>query len=90
MERYNQHHPSQRTQPGKQLPSDRTYFETKYINQLIKNKTSIVVKLHSNQEVRGYIQYCDVNFIRVTCTDGSRMFIYKHDIKYLYEESARY
>ena len=28
----------------------------------------------------------DESFIRLTRTDGPNLFVYKHDIKYLYEE----
>jgi len=88
MEPYNRHsHP--RPRGGKKPPPpDKTFLETKYIIQLVRNKTPVVIKLNTNQEVRGYIQYYDKNFIRVTCPDGSRYFIFKQDIKYFYEDPA--
>jgi sRNA-binding regulator protein Hfq len=69
-------------------PSDRTFLQIGYISQLARDKTPIVVKLTTNREMRGYIQYYDKNFIRITGSDGSRYFIFYHDIKYLYEDSA--
>ena len=38
-------------------------------------------------EIKGVIEYYDQRFIRVTRTDAPNLFIFKHDIKYLYEAS---
>jgi len=70
----------------KALLPEKTGLETSYITNLVRKKTPLVVKLTSGQEIRGYIQYYDKKFIRVTCPDGARFFIFKHDIKYFYEE----
>ena len=70
----------------KESPLEQTGLETSYIISLVRKKTPLVVKLRNGQEIRGYIQYYDKNFIRVTCPDGARFFIFKHDIKYFYEE----
>jgi sRNA-binding regulator protein Hfq len=43
------------------------------------------VKLASDETVEGVIEYYDVNFIRLTRRDGPNLFIFKHDIMYLYE-----
>lgn len=83
---YSQYTPPKPKGGKKPPPPEKTYLETQYIIQLVRNKTPLVIKLKSNEEVRGYIQYYDKNFIRVTCPDGARYFIFKHDIKYFYEE----
>jgi hypothetical protein len=46
------------------------------------------VKLSDNSEVAGHIEFYDQSFLRLTRTDGPNLFLYKHDIKYLYEEPA--
>lgn len=69
-------------------PPEKTFKQIEYISQLAREKTPIVVKLTTNQEMRGYIQYYDKSFIRITGPDGSRFFIFYHDIKYLYEDPA--
>ena len=38
-----------------------------------------------NEEFDGTIEYYDASFIRLTRVDGPNLFIFKHDIKYLYE-----
>jgi sRNA-binding regulator protein Hfq len=66
-------------------PPESTEKETRYIKQLIDNKIPVIVRLVDNQEFSGTIEYYDTSFIRLTRTDGPNLFIYKHQIKYLYE-----
>lgn len=44
------------------------------------------MKLSNNEEVSGTIEFYDQSFIRLTRKDGPNLFLFKHDIKYLYEE----
>jgi sRNA-binding regulator protein Hfq len=78
----------QRPKPRRELPTEKTGMETNYIVNLVRKRTPLVVKLTSGEEIRGYIQYYDKDFIRVTCPDRNRYFIFKHDIKYWYEETV--
>lgn len=39
------------------------------------------------EEVVGVIEYYDQSFIRITRQGAPNLFIFKHDIKYLQEES---
>lgn len=39
------------------------------------------------EEVAGVIEYYDQSFIRITRRGEPNLFIFKHDIKYLIEES---
>jgi len=92
MERYyrrDRRSPQKKSRGGRKPPLDKTFLETQYLIQLVKHKTPVVIKLKSNEVVRGYIQYYDKTFVRVTCPDGSRLFIFKKDIKYFYEEPVR-
>lgn len=43
------------------------------------------MKLSDNQSVTGIVEYYDQRFIRITRPDAPNLFIFKHDIKYLYE-----
>ena len=43
------------------------------------------VRLSDNQEVEGVIEFYDATFIRLTRDGEPNLFLYKHDIKYLYE-----
>jgi len=45
------------------------------------------VKLADGEEVAGVIEYYDQSFIRLTLHGQPNLFIFKHDIKYLEEET---
>jgi len=64
---------------------EQTFEEVKYLKKLIEDETTVCVKLMDNEEVRGVIEYYDHNFIRLTRDGAPNLFIYKHDIKYLFE-----
>ncbi len=65
---------------------ERTFEEVRYLKQLIENKTRVRVHLINNEEVSGTIEYYDQSFIRLTREPDPNLFIFKHEIKYLYEE----
>jgi len=65
---------------------EQTFEEVKYLRRLIENEIPVRIRLSSNEEVVGTIEFFDVNFIRLTRKDGPNLFLYKHDIKYLSEE----
>ena len=64
---------------------EQTFEETKYLKQLIEKSTLVRVKLEDGEEVVGVIEYYDQSFIRITRKGEPNLFIFKHDIKYLYE-----
>jgi sRNA-binding regulator protein Hfq len=72
-----------KTKPSR--PPEQTLEEIKYLKHLIDLKTPVCVKLSDDEEVHGVIEYYDQRFIRITRTDAPNLFIFKHDIKYLYE-----
>lgn len=66
---------------------EQTFEEVRYLKKLIENKTPVRVRLiDGNEEVSGTIEYYDASFIRLTREGEPNLFIYKHEIKYLYEE----
>jgi len=64
---------------------DQTLEETKYLRHLAESQSDVTVKLSNNEEYTGRIEFFDSSFIRLTRADSPNLFIYKHDIKYLYE-----
>jgi sRNA-binding regulator protein Hfq len=66
-------------------PPDQTLEEVKYLRYLIENDVPVCIRMVNNEEVSGVIEFYDSNFVRLTRTDGPNLFIFKHDIKYLYE-----
>jgi len=71
---------------GKSRAPEQTFEEVRYLKYLIDNEVPVRVKLRDNTEVTGSIEYYDYTFIRLTRQTEPNLFIYKHDIKYLYEE----
>ena len=43
------------------------------------------VRLSDNQEVEGVVEFYDATFIRLTREGAPNLFLYKQDLKYLYE-----
>ena len=70
----------------KTKPPEQTFEEPRYLRRLIENEVPIRVRLQNNEEYSGTIEFYDAGFIRLTRQDGPNLFLYKHDIKYLYEE----
>ena len=65
---------------------EQTFEEVKYLKHLIANEIPVRIRLSSNEEVAGIVEFFDTNFIRVTRHGAPNLFLFKHDIKYLYEE----
>ncbi len=64
---------------------DQTLEEVNFLKRLIENRVRVCVRLSDNQEVDGIIEFYDTHFIRLTREGEPNLFLYKHDIKYLYE-----
>ena len=65
---------------------EQTFEEVKYLRYLIDHQIPVRIRLSNNEEVMGLIEFYDANFIRVTRDGEPNLFLFKHDIKYLYEE----
>jgi sRNA-binding regulator protein Hfq len=64
---------------------EQTFEEVRYLKRLIEERVPVHIRLSDNQEVEGTIEFYDANFIRITRASGPNLFLFKHDIKYLYE-----
>ena len=65
---------------------EQTFEEVRYLKHLIEEQIPVRVRLEDNSEVAGTIEYYDHSFIRLTREPAEpNLFIYKHEIKYLYE-----
>jgi len=77
---------SMSTKPvAKTKAPEQTFEEVKYLRHLIENRIPVRVRLTGNEEVSGIVEFYDTHFIRLTREDGPNLFLFKHDIKYLYE-----
>jgi sRNA-binding regulator protein Hfq len=64
---------------------EQTFEENKYLRQLVERGSLVRARLTNDEEVEGVIEFFDESFIRLTRKDSPNIFLYKHDIKYLFE-----
>jgi host factor-I protein len=64
---------------------EQTFEEVRYLRRLIEDRVRVRVRLTDNQEVEGIVEFYDAHFIRITRDSEPNLFLFKHDIKYLYE-----
>jgi host factor-I protein len=64
---------------------EQTFEEAKYLRRLIDDRTPIRARLTSDEEVEGIVEFYDASFIRLTRDGAPNLFLFKEDIKYLYE-----
>jgi len=69
----------------KKRPPEQTFEEVRYLKYLIDNKIPVAIRLAGSELVTGVIEYYDASFIRLTRDNQPNLFIFKHDIDYLYE-----
>ena len=62
-----------------------TFKEADYLQRLIDDQVPVRVRLSDNQEVQGIVEFYDARFIRLTRQDAPNLFLFKQDLKYLYE-----
>jgi host factor-I protein len=73
------------TQKAKTKPVEQTFEEPKFLKQLIEGQTRVGIKLDDDSTVIGTIEYYDAAFIRLTREGAPNLFLFKNNIKYLYE-----
>ena len=75
-------------EPKAKRPPEQTFEEIKYLKHLIEKKVPVCVRLSDNETVEGIVEYYDQRFLRITRAGKPNLFIFKHDIKYLYEAAG--
>jgi RNA chaperone Hfq len=68
---------------------EQTGAETLYLTHLIQNKAPVIVRLINGEEISGWIEYYDKNFIRVTRENAANVFVYKDQIRFIVEAGQR-
>jgi len=74
---------------GKSPPPDETSEEAAYLKWLGEKQKPVCVKLSDGEIVRGWVEYYDRNMIRLTRESEPNLFIFKHEIMYIMEDTAR-
>jgi host factor-I protein len=74
---------------AKTPPPDETSEEASYLKLLGEKQKPVSIKLADGEVVRGWIEYYDRNMVRLTREDKPNLFIFKHEILYIAEESGK-
>jgi host factor-I protein len=74
---------------GKAPPPDDTFEEAAYLKSLGEKQKNVTIKLVDGEVVQGWIEYYDKNMVRLTRQGAPNLFIFKHEIMYIAEESTR-
>lgn len=88
--------PFRRTSPpltgrvkGRTPPPEDTHEESAYLHALRDQQKPVSIHLLDGEVVRGWIEYYDVNMVRLTREGAPNLFIFKHEIAYIAEDSGR-
>lgn len=86
---YNAAMPFQGKNRGRPAPPDSTSEEANYLKALGEKQKLVSLKLADGEVVRGWIEYYDKNMVRLTREGEPNLFIFKHEIMYIAEDSNR-
>ncbi|MCU1269570.1 MAG: hypothetical protein JWN74_864 [Acidobacteriaceae bacterium] len=75
-------------QKGKSPPPESTNEEVAHLKLLVEKKRPVSIKLVDGEVVSGWIEYYDRNMLRLTREGKPNLFIFKHQIAYVAEEST--
>ncbi|HEV8525595.1 MAG TPA: RNA chaperone Hfq [Terriglobales bacterium] len=74
---------------GKTPPPEETFEEVAYLKALGEKQTPVAIKLMDGEIVKGWIEYYDHKMIRLTREGAPNLFIFKHEIMYIAEDTRR-
>lgn len=67
---------------------EQTLEEIRYLKRLADGRVRVRIRLTSDEELEGIIEFYDESFLRLTRDGLPNLFVYKHDVKYLWEAQA--
>jgi host factor-I protein len=73
---------------GRTPPPEDTFEEATFLKALGDKQKPVTVKLMDGQTVRGWIEYYDKQMVRLTREGEPNLFIFKHEIMYIAEDSG--
>jgi host factor-I protein len=74
---------------GRTPPPEETFEEATFLKSLAEKQKPVMIKLMDGQTVRGWIEYYDKSMVRLTREGAPNLFIFKHEIMYITEDSGR-
>lgn len=82
-------HSSPNAKRGRTPPPEDTYEEASFLKMLGEKQKPVSLKLMDGQVVEGWIEYYDKGMVRLTRQDGPNLFIFKHEIMYIAEDTGK-
>ncbi|MFZ0802351.1 MAG: RNA chaperone Hfq [Terriglobales bacterium] len=73
----------------KSSPPEETSEEASYLKSLSEKQKPVNIKLADGEVVNGWIEYYDKNMVRLTREAKPNLFIFKHEIMYIAEDTGR-
>jgi host factor-I protein len=70
-------------------PPEDTFEEASFLKALGEKQKPVNIKLMDGQTVRGWVEYYDKNMVRLTREGAPNLFIFKHEIMYIMEDSGK-
>ncbi len=61
--------------------------EAEYLQKLAADQTPVNIHLRTGEEVQGFVEYYDRDFVRLTREGAENLFLFKKEIKYIVEKS---
>jgi host factor-I protein len=74
---------------AKSPPPEDTHQEAAYLKMLGEKQRPVRIKLMDGDIVRGWIEYYDRRMVRLTREGNPNLFIFKHEIAYIAEDTGR-
>lgn len=86
---FRDHPASANAKRGRTPPPEDTFEEASFLKMLGEKQKAVSVKLLDGQVIQGWIEYYDKHMIRLTREGAPNLFIYKHEIVYIAEDSGK-
>ena len=77
---------NKKTGKAKRSAPDHTLEEVKYLRHLTDSGKPVCIHLFGGEVLKGTVEFFDTDFIRLTRDREPNLFIFKRQIKLLYEQ----
>lgn len=64
-------------------------MEAIYLSSLREKQTPVTMKMMDGETLQGWVEYYDVDMVRLTREGAPNLFIYKHEILYIADGNGR-
>jgi len=73
----------------KAIPPEETFEETAFLKVLCDKQKPVSIKMMDGDVMQGFLEYYDKNMVRLTREGAPNLFIYKHEIMYIAEDTPK-